>query len=66
MTRWHEEEWGAKQLEKLQKAVEENKYRKIVRILDKIMDEYDVEESEIWDFASVVEVEIHDEQATRE
>ena len=55
MTRWHEEEWGARQLEKLQKAVAEQKHRKIVRILDKIMDEYDVEESEIWLFAAVVE-----------
>ena len=54
-TRWHEEEWGAKQLAKLQKAVEEQKHRKIVRILDRIMDEYDVEEAEIWQFAAVVE-----------
>lgn len=60
MTRWHEEEWGAKQLEKLQKAMAEQKHRKIVRILDKIMDEYDVEESEILEFAAVVE-EHHDD-----
>lgn len=61
MTRWHEEEWGAKQLAKLQKAVADNKYRKIVRIVDKIMDEYDLEEHEIWEVAGYVLEEEEDE-----
>ncbi len=48
MVNWREEEWCMKQIKKLEKAVADQKHRKIVRILDRIMDEYDVEEHEIW------------------
>lgn len=65
MTRWHEEEWGATQVAKLQKAVAENKHRKVVRILDKIMDEYDVEEYEIWQVVGFV-LEENDEEPQHE
>ena len=49
MVAWHEEEWAQKKLEKLQEAVSSSNHRKIVRILDKLMDKYDLDEPEIWD-----------------
>lgn len=63
---WSEEEWGSKMLQKLEKAVSEQKYRKVVRIVDRIMDEYDVEEAEIWPLIKVVSDEREEEDAGRE
>ena len=65
MVDWRETEWTVKQIKKLEKALAENKYRKIVRILDRIMDEYDVEETEIWPLmATVNDAEREEEDPT--
>lgn len=49
MTTWYEEEWAQKKLQKLEEARLSSNHRKIVRIVDKLMDKYDLDEPEVWD-----------------
>jgi len=65
MVAWYEEEWAMKKLFKLEEAIAASKHRKIVRILDQLMDKYDLDEPEVWDQLKPRTDEVEEEDVER-